>query len=902
MNRKASKGRGRGAAGGDRVAYDFGALPVTAPSVKRVDVLGWMCAGATLGALSGWCALSLLWRPLPGLDAPPGPLSFHAGKVARLLVHALSERSFRADALAYRELLAGLPWRAKAALAWRAAVSACAACAPAALLARGLLRPRDGLTALRGSARHEGPEAVARLNASLAGRVKARPDHLIAPGVRYSSDMFSRHLLLVAGVGSGKSTALKPLIQAVIDAGESLLLFDPKGEFTMGFGKPAIIAPWDRRSLAWDVAADMRNIGDMRRFAAAMVKEAHDPMWSNAARQILVGFMIHLKATRGRRWGWRELADMMSTPQQELLPIMRDRHPEAVRAVERASVTTQGILINLSSFAAPIFDLAEAWGDVGEGRRVSFVEWTRERGRHRQIILQGHGAYPELTKGYLEGIIGTVSAIVNSVEMDDDENRKLWLIADECPQMGRVPLRPLLELGRSRGFRCALACQDLAQFEEVHGAPMVKALVSMVGTILVGQLMQGDTADQMCKALGTREVERESVSSSYNGGGGSGRSTTLSFSRDELAVYKPSELASRLGPAEDGKGVVLALFTGGQAYELFWPHYTMRRARLAHMPAPWTLGLRARGDAKESLPDGFPALAGGVAGVAIDEELAVVDVCIDGFRSIGDSLGIDGVHGADIAGGLGGMGSIAGVEGLKAIDDIGGIRGASPSDRVDGFEAVVGGDRQTGMIDVGFDDIKAGDILSAEDANDLADLWSADDFAVGGAAASADVRPHAMQWPPLGDAARHFDIEPSDDMPSIKEVESWRRTAMEVTSVPDGPSAAGYVLHGGLSFASEHVAEQIGERLVGPMDEAVADAKHESLHRDGDALAGITRAGAAMGSPSSSIHADVARAADALGALSVLVLTFAEAMRTKVGPREIVAPARTSVIDRVAAR
>ena len=60
----------------------------------------------------------------------------------------------------------------------------------------------------------------------------------------------------------------------------------------------------------------------------------------------------------------------------------------------------------------------------------------------RQIILQGHGAYPELTKGYLEGIIGTVSAIVNSVEMDDDESRKLWIIADESAQMGKVPIRP----------------------------------------------------------------------------------------------------------------------------------------------------------------------------------------------------------------------------------------------------------------------------------------------------------------------------------------------------------------------------------------------------------------------------------------------------------------------------
>ncbi len=571
--------------------YDFGGAPATAPSVGRVDVSGWLLASGALGLAAGAAALNLLWRPLPGLEAPPGALSLHAGQAMRWAAHWLFPNLFADDARSYGAALAKLADRERFALAWRGCAGLVAACAPSVLLARSCLAPRDGLIALRGSCRHEGQEAVRLLRAEMAPRAKARPDHPIAPGLPYPADMWTRHVLVVAGTGSGKSTFLKPLIAAVIHAGESLLLFDPKGEFTKGFGGPEILAPWDARSLAWDIARDMRNIGDMRRFASSMVREAHDPMWSNAARQLMVGFMIYLKETRGLDWGWRELAGMMSTPQQNILPIMSEYHPEAIRAVERASVTTQGILINLASFSASIFDLAEAWGDAPRERRVSFVEWAQQRGHHRQLILQGHGAYPELTKSYLEGVVGTVAAIVNSVEMDDDESRKLWLIADECGQMGKMPIRALLELGRSRGMRCVLACQDLAQLEEIYGALMVKAMVSMVGTILVGQMMQGDTAEQLCKALGTREVERLNYSSSRNGVGHSASSTTLSFSRDELAIYKPSELASRLGPTRDRKGVKFALLTGGNAYELFWPHYKMAVVRLAHVPAAWTRGL-----------------------------------------------------------------------------------------------------------------------------------------------------------------------------------------------------------------------------------------------------------------------------------------------------------------------
>jgi hypothetical protein len=187
-----------------------------------------------------------------------------------------------------------------------------------------------------------------------------------------------------------------------------------------------------------------------------------------------------------------------------------------------------------------------------------------------------------------------VSAIVNSVEMRDDPSRKIWFIADEFAQMGKIPVRALFEVGRSRGVRCVVACQDFSQLEEIYGAPMVKALVSMSGTILVGQVMQGETAEALCKAFGTREVERANISSSYQGAGGSAnRSSTLSYNRDEVALYKPSELASRLGLTPDGRGVRLVLFTGGDAFELFWPHFDMREERPGHVPAGWTLSERA---------------------------------------------------------------------------------------------------------------------------------------------------------------------------------------------------------------------------------------------------------------------------------------------------------------------
>jgi hypothetical protein len=583
-----------------KTIYDWGQSPPAPPSVKRSDPIGWILASTLAGGVLCALALFLLWRPLPGLPGPPGSLVAHADHWAKLVARLLLPTWFERAATEYAKFWAACSAADHWAIGLRAAGGAIAFLIPWILLAPTYLYPRDGLLHLRGSRRFEGGLAVKTLRGRLAARCKRRPDHEIAPGVPYPADLWTRHVLVVGGVGSGKSTAMKPLIDKIVANEEQLLLFDPKSEFTIGWRRPAIVAPWDARSLAWDLARDMRNGLDMRRFAAAMIRESQDPMWSNASRQLLVGLMIHLRQTRGLDWGWRDLAELVALPQAELLWIMRECHPEAVRAVEKASVTTAGILINLSSFCSSIFDLAQAWGDAPLERRISFVDWTQGRSPFKQIILQGHGAYGELTKSYVEGIIGIVSAIVNSVEMKDDPNRKIWFVADEFAQMGKVPVRALFEVGRSRGFRCVVACQDFAQLEEIYGAPMVKAIVAMSGTILVGQVMQGDTAEALCKSFGTREVERTNLSSSYQGKGGSSNgSSTLSYNRDEIALYKPSELASRLGLTEDGRGVRLVLFTGGDAYELFWPHFAMRSERAGHVPAPWTLAFSSGPNGEE---------------------------------------------------------------------------------------------------------------------------------------------------------------------------------------------------------------------------------------------------------------------------------------------------------------
>jgi len=556
-----------------------------APSIAKADFAGWARASACAGMAAGLLALALLWR----MGSPPMSLADALGCSAAGALRALSRLFFSARAGECSAAWASLPAWARFGMLARASAAAMCACVPGALCWRGWMSPGDGLVHVRGPRLHAGRRALAAAKAKFGPGAARMPDHEIAPGVPFGAGMWTKHVVIAGGTGAGKSTLMRALLGKVFAAGEHALVFDPKGEYTALFPQAAILAPWDARTWAWDIGKDMRNVADMRRFAESVVEQSSDPMWSNASRMLLVGCMSALRERSGDGWGFGELAEAIASRQPELAKMMAKSMREAAPLVEKPTVTTQGILINLAAASAPIFDLACAWGRVPPGRRLSMVDWALGRGGPKQIVMQGDASYGPLTRSFARPVVECVAALASSPEMEDDEARKRWLVCDELPSLGKVDIRLAVNQGRSKGYRCVFACQDFAQLEEIHGEAMVRALMSMVGTVVVGRTGPGSAARMICEAVGSREVERPNVSVS-KGGHGAGRSESLSFSREQVPIYLPAELSSRLGADPKGRGMVMALVADGDVYELLWPHVNLPKLRPQSVPAEWTKG------------------------------------------------------------------------------------------------------------------------------------------------------------------------------------------------------------------------------------------------------------------------------------------------------------------------
>lgn len=404
-----------------------------------------------------------------------------------------------------------------------------------------------------------------------------------------SADRETRHFVIMGAVGGGKTQIFIPLIAAAQARGDRCLILDNKGDYTSGF-VGQIVAPWDARSLVWDIAADCSTKSQARELAARLVQESKDPLWSNAARQVLTGIILKFQNERPGAWGFGDLAAAISLPQPELLAIMKNFFPEGIRAVEEASKTTQSILINLSAYMSIVFDLADAWSTPDPKKLFSFRRWLTQEGKEKSVktvILQGNGQFSELQKSYVGGILGMMSQVINSPQIGESKTRRIWFFLDEFPQFSKIEgFSALLEIGRSKGIRVVIGLQDINQIRDLYGREQAESWMSMVGTQIFARISPGETADMVSALVGDREIERKNVSRSAGAGGTP--NITISWQRETLPVIMPSQLNNELGKSPDNTGIRALLLGYKDALILTWPFSSRPKLREASVLADWT--------------------------------------------------------------------------------------------------------------------------------------------------------------------------------------------------------------------------------------------------------------------------------------------------------------------------
>lgn len=408
------------------------------------------------------------------------------------------------------------------------------------------------------------------------------------------------HTLIVAGTGGGKGIILTRLLSLLFFEGRKTLAYDIKGDYCSTYAEEPgalILSPFDARSVAWDVSADLVTRMDAEEFAHLLVASSSagggDSIFPEAARDVISVVLFGLiqeKKQHGRLWGFRDLVAVLSD-EKATTEYCRKYDPGALQSIpENAEKQRAGTFGTIRAACRMLKYLGDAWPDSSQAS-FSVLRWLQDP-EEALLLLQGSPRYEGLSAFFVSLVYAIAGGKILS--LNDDPRRDLWFLIDE---MGTLPkmrsLLSMLKLGRSRGLRIVGAIQDFGSINAKYGKE-AETVLGNFGTQLGGRVNDPATAQWLSELFGKRQVERIIISKNHGKNSSVGRSThTSSEAMSTHVITEDALLDSHFSaiPQADPSRKVPAIMwvrTSGQpALRLEWMPIVVERSQPENVPASW---------------------------------------------------------------------------------------------------------------------------------------------------------------------------------------------------------------------------------------------------------------------------------------------------------------------------
>jgi len=308
----------------------------------------------------------------------------------------------------------------------------------------------------------------------------------------------TRHMAMIGTTGSGKTTALRQLLDGIEARGDAALVYDTSGEFIAHYYRPergdVILNPFDARCAYWSPFAEIAHPADADRIAHQLITETgqHDSdVWLDTSR-ILVANMI--------RALWREgkctLPDLLNALQDRTKDDLKEwlaGSSSARTFADDADRATGSVLFMLSKAANLIqFLRTEDSGGVLFAFRDFIHGLDKRKGARPWIFVPRKEDYFEASKPLLACWLECAASAVLGLPPSPD--RRIWFVLDELADLPRVDnLARLLPEGRKFGAAVVLTFQALGQMRHRYGPQIAESMLGCCNTKLFLQTIDAET-------------------------------------------------------------------------------------------------------------------------------------------------------------------------------------------------------------------------------------------------------------------------------------------------------------------------------------------------------------------------------------------------------------------------
>lgn len=312
------------------------------------------------------------------------------------------------------------------------------------------------------------------------------------------SELLSRHMMFLGGIGTGKSNAFNFVInniRASMDNDDVMIIFDTKGDYYEKFYRPGdIVISNDKRATGknnvdyWnlfkEVGIDDRLEENILEIATTLfeekIKSSSQPFFPNAAKDIFAALMMHISrhANDEEHANNKYLRTCFDTfkvsTMKQILEMNKDLKSMSAYIEDEKSGQTLGVVSEMQQLVREIFV-----GNFKQKGNLSIREIVRNKGNQVVFVEYDLGIGQVLSPIYR--IIFDL-AIKEALCRTSNEGNVYFLL-DEFRLLPHLKhIDDGVNFGRSLGAKFILGVQNIDQIYNAYGENAAKSILSGFGT------------------------------------------------------------------------------------------------------------------------------------------------------------------------------------------------------------------------------------------------------------------------------------------------------------------------------------------------------------------------------------------------------------------------------------
>jgi len=292
-------------------------------------------------------------------------------------------------------------------------------------------------------------------------------------------DSETAHLFFHGTTGSGKSNAIKELLDQIRKRGDRVIIYDKSCNYLEEFFDAQcdyLLNPLDERGKQWDLWKECRDSPDFDSLAAAQIPmplSTQDPFWVNAARTIFSVTAYEMRNDKDRSIT-KLLRYLLNSDLNIIQNYLKNTEAETLVSdkIEKTAVSIKSVLATYLKSLKYVRD-----GD----NSFSIRQWVQNENEKNWLFITSLGDRHETLKPLISSWIDiAVNALLS---LSPSQTRRIWLILDELTSLQPLPyLTQTLSESRKFGGCIVVGVQNYAQLSKIYGNDGAKEISSLLNT------------------------------------------------------------------------------------------------------------------------------------------------------------------------------------------------------------------------------------------------------------------------------------------------------------------------------------------------------------------------------------------------------------------------------------